>query len=188
MKRLIIIIALVALTAFTSNAQTFGFEKVEEYLYIQYEVDPFGSLDKEGFNSVITIGGVGRMGYKGPLLDISGSVQTIYTNKHNETSQIVRYWFDWAAQVQSVVDISDRSQISGGLRGGIIHLDNDSTSGVGFYGGIMQWRYFFSKRLGAVISFTLDYASDLPKDERKNLWIPNHRHSGRGGLIFLLND
>ncbi len=171
------------------TAQTkYGFQKDKGYPYVQVEIDSGGSLDKEGLNSVITLGFTGEMGYNGPRFDISGSVQTVYTNKHNETSEIVRYYLDWGVQVQSIITLAQRWEMSIGARAGMIHLSNDSTSGVGFYGGIIQGNFWVSDHLAFVVSTTLDKASDLSEDERAQLTVPGFRYSFRYGVRYMFGN
>tara|TARA_R110002167_G_scaffold331706_1_gene538435 strand:- start:73069 stop:73680 length:612 start_codon:yes stop_codon:yes gene_type:complete len=183
----VVILITILLSVVDSIGQShFGFEKQKEYLYAQFEIDPGGSLDKEGFNSVFTIGGTGLIGYKGIPVDISVALQTIYTNKGNETSAIVRDYMDWAVQLQVTALSYERWDASIGLGGGMIHRDVDGSLATAFYRGIAQVNYHVSKRVVLTISTTLDYASDLPEDERRELTIPGHRYSGRFGLRYLL--
>lgn len=170
----------VTILGFKANAQTFIEGPVDNYWGIQFEIDPLGSLDKEGINTVFT--GVLKPLKKLPI-EIGLGIQTIFTTKYvdkyerEQQGDVMKLdYIDAQIQAQYLVDITDRFQLLGGIHGGWV----ERQFGGGMVSGVIgtaRWFISKSQKWAITISGAMDRRQDI------NDW----QFNGRGGITRIFN-
>ena len=159
-----------------ATAQTFIDEPKDGYKLFQLELDPLGSYDKEGLNTVFT----GAVKPKGFPIELGIGIQTLFTTKYVnndgievEDGSFNLDYLDFQGQVQYLHNIGDRFQLLGGMHGGFLWRRDGAGMIWGFI-GTSRWFVSKKQRLALVMSGALDYRE-----------FREFRFNGRGGLAYL---
>ena len=177
------ICAVIAIAFNNLSAQTFEQDLPENYTSIGFQVDPHGSYDKEGLNSVINISVVEFGGH----FEFELMSQTIINVEKPKDKTRFTY-IDVYLGGGYLFPLSPRVTYTLGGHWGIIlrpenitvHPDNESWQSSFSIGTTMKGRIWLgkTKKLAIVMSGALDTAPDV-KDK-------DFRIQGRGGLEWRL--
>ena len=170
MKQLFFILILAI--GLTMSAQSFYEPLPDNFTAIELKLDLFGSLDKEGINSVLAFTVVDHK-----VIEYELQIQTIFTNKY--TKSILLYYTDVQFGAGYMFALSDRVTFTTGIHGGYLFKQNfypDGTKLEGYfiYGLTAKGRWWMGKRKkwGFVIGGSYDARRD------NNNWEIN----GNGGI------
>lgn len=129
---------------------------------IGFQIDPFGSENKEGLNSVISYSGV-DFGW----LEYELSIQSILTPKYSDSNNIKLDYIDFMFGPGVLIPISNRLSITPGIHLGYIYRgsNNERSSSLGgfMYGATFKARYWVGRNKGIAIvaSSAYDRRPDL---------------------------
>lgn len=176
MKKLILaVLVMISLTA-TTQAQTFGYELPDDFTSVSIQIDPMGSFDKDGINSVLTFQAVDF-----GVIEWEVQCQTIFTTKYSNDNNMQLDYLDFQFGPGYMVGIGDRVALTGGVHGGFLYRGanniRESDSGGMIWGVTGKARVWFGKKIAFVVSTAYDHRSDLDK------FVLN----SRGGLEFILD-
>lgn len=177
----VILFGLIMFFADRCTAQVFMTEPIglgSRYVMVQAELDPMGSIDKEGINTVIS---VMVKGWDDVPIEVGIGVQSVFTPIYVQDGYTVNNDGDWGLdyidaqiQVQGISNLGDRIQLLYGMHGGYLWRQ----TGTGFiYGFMATSRIWFgrARKIGFVISYAYDYRE-----------FKEFRLNGRGGIIWRL--
>ena len=147
------------------KAQNSVEKPLEKYAVIQFEVDPYGSADKKGLNSVLTFSMLRKK-----HLELGLGMQTIFTNKYSQNIELD--YLDAQLQFQYLLNAGNRVQFLGGMHGGYLYRPGISYGIWGFI-GTFRWWWFKNRKLALVVSAAYDYRE-----------FNEFRLNSRGGLTY----
>ena len=142
---------------------------------VSFQIDPFGSADKEGLNSVISVTHVDF-----EWLEWEVSSQTIITSKYSLDNKMLLDYIDLQFGPGVLMPINTRMSITAGVHGGFLyrgkndgliddngdlaHVRSDDSGGF-MYGGTLKFRMWLgmNKRWSFVMSSAYDRRSELGK-------------------------
>tara|TARA_R110000772_G_scaffold54130_1_gene123573 strand:- start:79119 stop:79652 length:534 start_codon:yes stop_codon:yes gene_type:complete len=177
MKYLLFITMLI--TIGMMNAQTFNTDLPDDFTSITFQGDLFGSIDKEGLNSVISFENVDWK-----IVESELQVQTIFNNDVVTKGWSLSY-LDIQAGVGPMIPLSPRMTITPGIAVGVLFRPKKifKPEGEGFqsffiWGPKLKGRLWLgkTKKWGIVISGSYDKRKDNS----------NWQINGRAGLTRIL--
>lgn len=131
---------------------------------IAFQVDPFGSADKEGLNSVISLT---RVDFD--WLEWELSIQTIFTPKYSSEGKIQLDYADLQFGPGVLIPLTTRMSITPGIHGGFLYRGKNDISvedsGGFMYGATLKWRIWLgmNKKIAIVASSAIDRRPELGK-------------------------
>tara|TARA_R110000851_G_scaffold315229_5_gene477605 strand:- start:6474 stop:7004 length:531 start_codon:yes stop_codon:yes gene_type:complete len=168
MKTLIIIIIL--LTSSVTNAQNFIQSVPTDFTEVSFEIDPLGSIDKQGLNAVITLTNVDF-----DIVEESIQFQTIF---NDEGEGFGLTYLSIQAGVAILIPIKYWLSISPGIHGGLMmrpnyivaNTDSKDYTGDAIYGLTFRSRIYINRshRTALIFSSSYDHRWDNQNWELNN--------------------
>jgi len=111
-----ILTLLLVLLSCITTAQTFEQDLPDDFTAISYTFDLFGSIDKEGINSVLSID---RVDFE--WVDWHISCQTIFTSKYSDEGNFKLDYADLLFGAGPMIPLSSRMTITPGIHTGFLY-------------------------------------------------------------------
>lgn len=176
-------ISIFMMMTFIIDAQTFETDLPDDFASISLEFDLFGSLDKEGINTVLS---VNRVDFE--VVDWNIQLQTLFNGDGLEEGWTLTY-LDLQAGVGVMFPISPRITFTPGIHGGVLlrpkniveHPSYTGFAGYMIYGVTSKGRWWLgkTKKLAITVSGAYDYAPDV-----EGKW---GRINGRAGFEYIID-
>ncbi len=164
MKKLIIVMMLIVISA---NAQKnhFGTNVPDRFASVSLRVDPLGSYDKEGINTMFSIQAVAEI--EDILWELELQSQSILTDKYSRDNNMQFDYLDLQVGLGIMIPVGDRIALTGGFHSGLMwrftNTDRPTNEGywiIGFTGKIRYW-VGNKKRVAFVLGSTYDLRNDI---------------------------